>query len=93
VQTPVIAALPLPVFVRLTRQTSGAPEQDTEPAETKATLVNVPIKPKTNPAIAMAAKSVIAISMMVASTGETAFLFFLRAGRFIVRRIHLTFSY
>jgi hypothetical protein len=48
-------------------------------------LVNVPIKPKTNPATAMAAKSVIAISMMVARTGETAFLFFLWAGKFIVK--------
>jgi hypothetical protein len=76
VQTPVIKTFPLPVFVRLTKQTSGVPEHDTEPAVTRAMLVNVPIKPKTNPATAMAAKSVIAISMMVARTGETAFLFF-----------------
>jgi len=39
-----------------------------------AELVNDPKRPNTNPAIAMAAMSVIAMSMTVARTGEIAFL-------------------
>jgi len=42
---------------------------------TCAELVNDPNRPKTNPAIAIAAIRVMAISMTVASTGEMAFLF------------------
>jgi len=53
-------------------QTSGVPEQDTVPAETKAVLVKVPKRPKTKPAIAIDATSVIAISRTVARTGEIA---------------------
>jgi len=45
--------------------------------ETLAVLVNDPNRPKTNPAIAMAAMRVMAMRMTVASTGEMAFLFFL----------------
>jgi len=43
-------------------------------AETCAVLVNVPNRPKTKPAIAIAAMRVMAISMTVARTGEIAFL-------------------
>jgi len=45
--------------------------------ETFAELVNDPNRPKTNPAMAMAAMRVMAMRMTVASTGEMAFLFFL----------------
>jgi len=43
-------------------------------AETWAELVKEPNKPKTKPAIAIAAISVMAISITVANTGEIAFL-------------------
>jgi len=46
-------------------------------AETCAELVNDPNRPKTNPAMAIAAMRVIAMRMTVASTGDMAFLFFL----------------
>lgn len=49
-----------------------------------AELVNVPKRPNTNPATAMAAMSVIAMRMTVASTGEMAFLFFPLCTIFIV---------
>jgi len=45
-------------------------------AEICAELVNDPKRPNTNPAMAMAAMSVIAIRITVARTGEIAFLFF-----------------
>ena len=51
--------------------------QVTTTADTCAELVNDPNRPNTNPAIAMAAMRVIAISITVARTGEIAFLFFL----------------
>ena len=51
-------------------------EHDVTCAETCAELVNDPKRPKTNPAIAMAAMSVIAMRITVARTGETAFLRF-----------------
>jgi len=44
---------------------------------TWAELVNDPNRPKTNPAMAMAAMRVMAMRMTVASTGEMAFLLFL----------------
>ena len=44
--------------------------------ESVAELVNVPNRPKTNPATAMAAMSVMAMRMTVAKTGEMAFLLF-----------------
>jgi hypothetical protein len=47
------------------------------PARTCAELVNDPNRPKTNPAMAMAAISVIAIRITVARTGEIAFLLLL----------------
>jgi hypothetical protein len=49
--------------------------QVTTTADTCAELVNDPNRPNTNPAIAMAAMSVMAMRMTVASTGEMAFLF------------------
>ena len=52
--------------------------QVTTTALTCAELVNDPKRPNTNPAMAMAAMSVIAISITVARTGEIAFLLFLR---------------
>jgi len=71
-------ALDEPVFWRLTVQTAGAAlVQVTATAETCAELVNDPKRPKTNPATAMAAMSVIAMRITVASTGEIAFLFLL----------------
>ncbi len=48
--------------------------QLTTEAVTVAELVNDPNRPKTNPAIAMAAMRVIAMRMTVARTGEMAFL-------------------
>jgi len=67
-----------PVFWRFTMQVAGAAlVQVTETAETCAELVNDPNRPNTNPAMAIAAMSVIAMRMTVASTGEMAFLFFL----------------
>jgi len=44
---------------------------------TRAELVNDPKRPNTNPATAMAAMRVMAISMTVANTGEMAFRFLL----------------
>jgi len=46
-------------------------------ADTCAELVNDPNRPNTNPAIAMAAMSVMAIRITVARTGEIAFLLLL----------------
>lgn len=46
----------------------------TEDAETCAEDVNDPKRPKTNPAMAIAAMSVIAMRMTVAMTGDIAFL-------------------
>jgi hypothetical protein len=51
--------------------------QVTATAEICAELVNDPKRPKTKPAIAIAAMSVIAIRITVARTGEIAFLLFL----------------
>ena len=45
-------------------------------ALTCAVDVKVPNRPKTKPAMAMAAMRVMAMRMTVASTGEMAFLFF-----------------
>jgi hypothetical protein len=57
---------------------------------TLAVLVNDPNRPKTNPAMAMAAMRVMAMRMTVASTGEMAFLFFLRTfWKFIVNLVSL----
>jgi hypothetical protein len=48
----------------------------TDDALTCAELVNDPNRPKTNPAMAMAAMRVMAINITVARTGEIAFLCF-----------------
>jgi hypothetical protein len=89
---PVTATLDVPVFVNRTVHTllfaaDPAPAlQEVTCAETWAELVNDPKRPKTNPAMATAAMSVIAMRMTVASTGEMAFLFFLRTfSKFIVK--------
>jgi len=76
---PVATTLDVPEFVRTTVQTSLAAGllQDVTWALTCAELVNDPNRPKTNPAIAIAAIRVMAMRMTVAKTGEMAFLFFL----------------
>jgi len=67
--------LAVPEFVRLTVHVAFAPrEHVTMDAVTLAELVNDPKRPNTNPAIAIAAIRVIAISMTVARTGLIAFL-------------------
>jgi len=76
----VTATFEVPVFVKFTMQMSlvaPAALHDVTCALTCAELVNDPKRPKTNPAMAMAAIRVIAMRMTVASTGEMAFLFFL----------------
>ena len=80
---PVAATFEVPVFLKVTMHTL-LPEcepvvpavQDCTCALTCAELVNDPNRPNTNPAMAMAAMSVIAIRITVASTGLIAFLFF-----------------
>jgi len=71
----------VPVFDRVKVQvglaTSGVAPHETTAAVTVADLVNVPNRPNTKPAIAIAAMSVIAISMTVASTGLIALRLFL----------------
>jgi len=88
---PVTTTLEVPVLVRVIVHTllstwvPGAPpppaalyaRHEVTCPETCAELVNDPNRPNTNPAMAMAAMSVIAMRMTVASTGEMAFLFFL----------------
>jgi len=71
-----VAALEVPVLVRVTMQSSPPTLQLVTEALTCAELVNDPNRPKTNPAMAMAAMRVMAMRMTVASTGEMAFLFF-----------------
>jgi len=67
--------LELPELLALrTHISSTLKEQLVTLAETLAELVNDPKRPKTNPAMAMAAMSVIAIRITVARTGEIAFL-------------------
>lgn len=67
--------LAVPVLLRYSVQVSGVPAQF-DPAEddTTAVLVKVPNRPKKNPETAVAAMSVIAISITEARTGEIAFL-------------------
>jgi hypothetical protein len=80
---PVTATLEVPVFVSLTLHwlllavgAAALPAVQVKTcALTCAELVNDPNRPKTNPAMAMAAMSVIAIRITVARTGEIAFLF------------------
>jgi hypothetical protein len=69
------------------------PGRFTTEALTCAELVNVPKRPKTKPATAMAAMSVIAMRMTVARTGEMAFLFFPCCTIFIVEPSFSSFSY
>ena len=63
----------VPVLLKLSTQVLVLDEQLADP-DTLAVDVNDPNRPNTNPAIAMAAMSVIAMSMTVAMTGEMAFL-------------------
>ena len=66
----------VPVLVRVTRHVSfpAAALHAVTCADTCAELVNDPNRPNTNPAMAMAAMRVMAISMTVARTGEIALL-------------------
>jgi hypothetical protein len=84
---PLVAALDVPELVRVTMQAGlAAILHDVTCAETCAELVKDPKSPNTNPAMATAAMRVMAMRMTVASTGEMAFLFFLRTfSMFIVR--------
>ena len=81
---PVACTLAVPVLVNLTMQTFVAPVQDCTCALTCAELVNDPIRPKTNPVMAMAEMSVIARRITVARTGEIDFLLLLGIGIFNV---------
>ncbi len=77
-EQPVTAVFPLPVFEALRVQTPGlARVHETTLALMRAELVNDPKRPNTNPAMAIAAMSVIAIRITVARTGEIAFLLLL----------------
>jgi len=72
--------LEVPLFVKVSVHIACPLVPAAEPhavtaALTFAELVNDPNRPNTNPAIAMAAMSVMAMRMTVASTGEMAFLF------------------
>ncbi len=62
---PVSATFEVPVLVSTTVQTPVAASQDVTCAVTVAELVNDPKRPKTKPATAMAAMSVIAMRMTV----------------------------
>ena len=72
-----IAVFEVPELVRLTVQTTLAPDtvQLVTCADTWAEEVKLPKSPNTNPAMAIAAMRVMAMRMTVASTGEMAFLF------------------
>ena len=59
--------------------------QVTTTADTCAELVNDPKRPNTNPAMAIAAMSVIAIRITVARTGEIAFRLFFPYLKFIAK--------
>src|SRR2546426_4115580 len=74
---PEVDALALPEFCSVSWQDSYVVRylHCTVLALTLAELVNDPKRPNTKPAMAMAAMSVIAIRITVASTGEMAFLF------------------
>src|SRR5437870_4250866 len=75
-----MAALAVPVLatdrVHLRSAPTLAVVQLVTPALTCAELVKDPNRPKTKPAMAMAAMSVIAMRITVARTGETAFRLF-----------------
>ena len=64
----------VPVLLRVTVHGWAVPAKHVAVAVTCALDVNDPNRPNTNPAIAIAAMSVIAMRMTVAMTGEMAFL-------------------
>jgi len=67
----------VPLLIMLSVHTSPVPAVQTQLvtlADTWAVFVNDPKRPKTKPAMAIAAIKVIAIRMTVARTGEIAFL-------------------
>jgi hypothetical protein len=66
---------PLPEFWRETVQVSGSPVHDALVADTRARFEYAPITPNRNPASTTAAIRVTAMSIRVATTGETPFLF------------------
>jgi len=89
VMEPVITvadAVPLLFMVRVQvgLATSGVAPQDTTDAVTVADFVNDPKRPKTKPAMAMAAIRVIAIRMTVARTGLIALCLLRESRRSIV---------
>ncbi len=66
------AVFAVPVLVSVTAQLE--PDVQVAVPETVAVFVKLPNRPNTNPAMAMAAMSVMAMRMTVAMTGEIAFL-------------------
>jgi len=65
----------VPVFSATTLPAGAAPPaKDAYDTSTRAELVNDPNRPKTNPAMAMAAMRVMAMRMTVARTGLIPFL-------------------
>jgi len=78
-QVPEVAVFPLPVLVHdrvhAVLPAGATSVQVAAPSDTWAVFVNVPKRPNTNPAMATAAMSVIAMRITVARTGEMAFLF------------------
>jgi len=77
----------VPVLIMERSQISWtANEQLVTLAVTVAVFVNVPNRPKTKPAIAIAAMRVMAIRITVANTGEIAFLLQVRVEIFMICR-------
>lgn len=66
--------LAVPVLLRFTVHVPDAPAVHEAVAVTWALDVNDPKRPNTNPAMAMAAMSVMAMRMTVAMTGDIPFL-------------------
>ncbi len=72
-----MAALAVPVFWIVIVPVGVVPDERlVVVTANRATLVNDPNRPNTNPAMAMAAMRVMAMRMTVAMTGEIAFLRF-----------------
>ncbi len=71
----ITAAFAVPEFLRTTTHESPEALHEVTCAVTVAELVNDPNRPKTNPAMAIAAMRVMAMRMTVARTGEMAILF------------------
>ncbi len=92
---PVTVPVEPPLFDMYNEQNAAAAAPDLHDVETScrlALLVNVPKSPNTNPAMATAATSVIAMSMTVARIGEMAFLLPCFS-MFIVKVVEAIFAY